>query len=345
MRAALARTLAVAAAAVALASGMVAPARAADPLLEAIFIGGSIGVLPAPAKNLPVRVLAHNAQNLQLVLTLDDPRPGGTMTMGTPAGCSQAANVLTCRFGSVGNFDVTLHVPFRATAHATNGNGAAVHYKISADNYGSYTYPAWVSVRDSFDLVAGVSHVTLHRGEHAALPVSFANLGSQTFANVHVDLFFNESLLPDRYNNCTYSDYYYLGIHAWHASCDYPVSLAPGDTFTFPGGFGVTVAPDSVAGPAVDYDLPVFGAVPPGSTQDPPQDNDRNDNQGTVYVTVPRAPSASATGGPAPGRAGHAVEAVADAAIANEPRASAPSTNTPAASALTGPHRRWWEWW
>jgi hypothetical protein len=60
-------------------------------------------------------------------------------------------------------------------------------------------------------------------------------------------------------------------------------------------------------------------------------------------VTVPRTPTN--VGDPAPGRAGHAVEAVADAAIANEPRTIAPSTSTPAASALTGPHRRWWEWW
>lgn len=346
MRAVLARLLGAAVAgAVALAVGAATPAHATDTWIDATFTGGAIGLLPAPTKNLPIRVQAHDAQNLQLVITLENPRPGGSVAMQAPAGCTQTADVFTCQFGTVGDLDRTLQLSFRATANAQAGDGAVVHYTVSADGYGPYSNLNWVSVKDSFDLVAGVSHVTARRGVHASVPVSFANLGSQTFTGVHFDVFFNDSLLPDTYANCTYSDYYYLDIHEWHAACDYPGSLAPGDRFTLTGGFGVTVALDSVPDPVLVYNLPVFGSVPPGSTQNPPQDNDLNDNQGTVYVTVPRTPGGNAMGGAAPGRAGHAVESVADAAIASERAAGTPGASTPATSALTGPHRRWWEGW
>ncbi|MEV6929621.1 LPXTG cell wall anchor domain-containing protein [Dactylosporangium sp. NPDC051485] len=201
------------------------PSLLASPVTSTISVGAGNG------KVVYVDVFAHNAVNP--VLTIDFSALKIATVVPLIDECKAAAAKVTCTLPD-GSYDGAM-VPFtiKAVKGAQNGQEGTYTIATKADNVPGNQSEAHVKIADGVDLVAvdeSDGEKPAKPGDVVWMPATFYNAGNQAADHAAFTFSFDNGIVPDQYEGCTYGTTAFGGTTV---TCPLDEPLQPGMVVTF----------------------------------------------------------------------------------------------------------------
>lgn len=218
-----------------------------------------------PGKTVPLYVTGEHA--VSPTVTLDTSGLAGIATIKFPDSCKVQGTTATCALPTADAIEETEPLMFQAADTATAGAHGTLTVTSKADNVEADTRTTEVTIADGVDLVVtggnGESTAKVRPGDVVhPTPLDFYNAGNKSSAGFSLLVHFDHQLIPDQYENCSYSP---VGAIDTLMACDFPDTVAPGDGIEL-SGLAVTIGPDAYVAAGIDYFvMPAGEGTPPSA--------------------------------------------------------------------------------